>query len=80
MTSSVISKDRLEPDAQSTNSDPTANLTFNLRLSEEEKRARSRVILPYLEHQGGKSGPQIFYEADDGDDFDEEDPDDDLDI
>lgn len=28
--------------------DPTANLTFNLTLSEQEKRARENVVLPYL--------------------------------
>lgn len=27
--------------------DPTANLTFNLSLSDKEKEARSQVILPY---------------------------------
>ncbi|XP_064460058.1 elongator complex protein 5-like [Ornithodoros turicata] len=62
--------------------DPTANLTFNLRLSEGEKDARDKVVLPYLkkpdlpEHPGTGS---ITYTLEKEDDFDEEDdPDDDL--
>ena len=63
--------------------DPTANLTFNLSLTEREKDDRSRVPLPYMHHKqagGTASGGKIFYQPDDADDFDEEDPDDDLDI
>ncbi|CAH1239435.1 ELP5 [Branchiostoma lanceolatum] len=68
--------------------DPTANLTFNLRLTDTEKEARSRVVLPYMHHHRKKApnkpaanpGGQIFYQPDDVDDFDEEDPDDDLDF
>ena len=30
-------------------SDPAANLTFNLTLTESEKEARSRIVLPYTE-------------------------------
>ncbi|XP_077998454.1 elongator complex protein 5-like isoform X2 [Glandiceps talaboti] len=64
--------------------DPTANLTFNLNLTDTERQARSKVILPYTIAQEKrmpqlKSG-QIFYEPDEADDFDDEDPDDDLDI
>lgn len=59
--------------------------TFSLQLSETEKQSRSRLILPYLrpEQGGGDSAPgtgQIFYQPDAADDWDEEDPDDDLDI
>ncbi|KAF0292693.1 hypothetical protein FJT64_009314 [Amphibalanus amphitrite] len=47
--------------------------------------SRDRLVLPYLrpEQGGGDSGPgtgQIFYQPDAADDWDEEDPDDDLDI
>ncbi|KAI8500366.1 Elongator complex protein [Branchiostoma belcheri] len=76
-----------QPDQES-QVDPTANLTFNLRLTDTEKEARSRVVLPYMHHQRKKApdqpaatpGGQIFYQPDDVDDFDEEDPDNDLDF
>lgn len=70
--------------------DPTANLTFNLRLSEQEKAARDAVVLPYMHHLQGmpircngslisiESKPAVTSVLDD--DYDEEDPDDDLDI
>lgn len=54
--------------------DPTANLTFNLRLKENEKEARSHVQLPYMQMQNKEI---IETEIDM---YDEEDPDDDLDI
>ena len=73
--------------------DPAANLTFDLHLSSKEKQDRSKVILPYTavrdgmgvatgspSHAPGGSGGQIYYQPDDADDFDESDPDDDLDI
>ncbi|XP_064611750.1 elongator complex protein 5-like [Liolophura sinensis] len=71
--------------------DPTANLTFNLSLTDEEKQARSKLVLPYTKAMdrpvigtdntsGGGEGGKIFYQPDEADDFDEEDPDDDLDI
>ncbi|CAB3991444.1 Elongator complex 5 [Paramuricea clavata] len=67
--------------------DITSNLTFNLTLTEAQKQARAQLQLPYLLDDktrqtqldlGKKS--QIFYEADEADDMDEEDPDDDLNI
>ena len=76
--------------------DPTANLTFDLRLSSKEKEERSKVVLPYtaaavrdgvgvapgaVGHTSRVTGGgQIYYQLDDVDDFDESDPDDDLDI
>ena len=65
-----------------------ARLTFRLNLSDHEKAARSQVKLPYMldeEHKATQldrttGGGRIVYERDDADDFDEEDPDDDLDI
>jgi len=60
-------------------SDPTANLTFNLNLSAREKVARERVVLPFAKKSSAGQG-RIFYEAEDEDDLDEEDPDDDLNI
>ncbi|XP_062994727.1 elongator complex protein 5 [Elgaria multicarinata webbii] len=68
--------------------DPTANLTFNLRLSEAERRAKESVPLPYHFSEEKKSSllqtptsqGKIYYEPDAADDIDDEDPDDDLDV
>ncbi|KAJ3157692.1 hypothetical protein HDU89_000068 [Geranomyces variabilis] len=74
--------------------DPTANLSFNLKLTDEQRAARSEVVLPYLHMQQADSAgtvqqhqiqqpavssaeAAIYY---DDDDYDEEDPDADLDI
>ena len=62
-------------------------MTFNLTLTEEQKQARAQLQLPYLlddktkqtQLELGKRS-QIFYEPDEADDIDEEDPDDDLNI
>ncbi|XP_020779654.1 elongator complex protein 5 [Boleophthalmus pectinirostris] len=68
--------------------DPTANLTFNLRLSDKEREAKEKLLLPFmfskdkknaLLHSGAGSG-RILYEPDASDDYDQEDPDDDLDV
>ncbi|XP_037400377.1 elongator complex protein 5 [Pygocentrus nattereri] len=76
---------QMQPD---TKADPTSNLTFNLRLSEVEREAREKVALPFVFSQEKKSAllkqsqgsGRIIYEPDASDDFDEEDPDDDLDV
>ena len=73
--------------------DPTSNLTFNLRLTDAERQAKSNTVLPYILNDDNKSamlvgdggrtakgGGEIIYTPDDFDDFDDEDPDDDLDI
>ncbi|CAL8385041.1 unnamed protein product [Arctogadus glacialis] len=68
--------------------DPTANLTFNLRLSDQERQAKEKLALPFVFSKEKKSallrpGPgsgRILYEPDANDDYDQEDPDDDLDI
>lgn len=63
--------------ANPSNNDPTANLTFDLRLSEAEKEARSKVVLPYMSQQHR----QEEEEGDEDDELDfDSDPDDDLDI
>ncbi|CAL9694744.1 unnamed protein product [Knipowitschia caucasica] len=68
--------------------DPTVNLTFNLRLSDKEREAKEKLLLPYmfskdkktaLLYSGSGSG-RILYEPDANDDYDQEDPDDDLDF
>lgn len=70
-------------------------MTFNLRLTDSERQAKSNTVLPYLLNDDNKSamlvgdggrtskgggGGEIIYTPDDFDDFDDEDPDDDLDI
>lgn len=68
--------------------DPTANLTFNLRLTDKEREAKEKLSLPFMFskekkkailHSGANLG-RILYEPDANDDFDQEDPDDDLDV
>ncbi|KAG8197791.1 hypothetical protein JTE90_006491 [Oedothorax gibbosus] len=56
--------------------DPTANLTFNLRLKDEEVKAKNELQLPYMK----TSDEAIVQSLIDNDLYDEEDPDDDLDI
>ncbi len=57
-------------------------MSFNLSLTEEQKQARSNVVLPYMKAQVSTmgTGGTIFYEPDAADDYDDEDPDADLDI
>ncbi|XP_074050367.1 elongator complex protein 5 [Macrotis lagotis] len=63
-----------------------AGLPFRLHLSEAERAARDALALPFhfsSEKQRASLGPaagHILYEPEDGDDPDQEDPDDDLDI
>ena len=54
--------------------------TFNLSLSEKEKSDRSQVELPYLKQNSDKKESHIEYIPDENDDWDDEDPDDDLDF
>ncbi|XP_058139613.1 elongator complex protein 5 isoform X2 [Dasypus novemcinctus] len=70
--------------------DPTAHLTFNLRLSKKEREAKDSLTLPFqfssekqqvlLRSGPSQASSHIFYEPDAYDDLDQEDPDDDLDI
>ncbi|XP_061922169.1 elongator complex protein 5 isoform X1 [Entelurus aequoreus] len=73
---------------QDQETDPTANLTFNLRLSDAERDAKEKLPLPFVfSHQKkaallntGAGRGRITYEPDANDDYDQEDPDDDLDV
>ncbi|KAJ8254813.1 hypothetical protein GJAV_G00197610 [Gymnothorax javanicus] len=75
-------------EAEQYETDPAANLTFNLRLSEVEREAREKLSLPFVFSEEKKSAllqprsgaGRILYEPDANDDFDQEDPDDDLDV
>uniref|UniRef100_A0A1E1X5G3 Elongator complex protein 5 n=1 Tax=Amblyomma aureolatum TaxID=187763 RepID=A0A1E1X5G3_9ACAR len=74
----VVQKKEEKPVAQQP--DPAANLTFNLRLSDEEKAAKDSLVLPYIKKpSAGRGKGEITYVMEREDDFDEEDdPDDDL--
>ncbi|XP_044260661.1 elongator complex protein 5 [Tribolium madens] len=54
--------------------------TFKISLTEKEKESRDGLVLPYLPKENDSSGGKIHYLLDEIDDWDEEDPDDDLDI
>ncbi|CAH1981627.1 unnamed protein product [Acanthoscelides obtectus] len=56
--------------------------TFKISLTDKEEESRSQLVLPYLpkDENSSTEGGQIFYKFDEQDDWDEEDPDDDLDI
>ena len=57
------------------------NVSFNLNLTAAQQTSRAQVPLPY-EHQGTEQpqAPAIYYDPDSGDDIDDDDPDEDLDI
>lgn len=55
-----------------------AQTTFNLTLTEDQKLAKNKLLLPHQRIQS--HGGHIHYTPDDVDDWDEDDPDDDLDI
>ncbi|KAJ1817645.1 hypothetical protein LPJ75_001662 [Coemansia sp. RSA 2598] len=59
--------------------DPAANLSFNLSLTDKQRQDKASVELPYLDAQVVSAG-EIHYQMDDEDDWDEDDPDDDLEI
>lgn len=62
-------------------SKPESLATFKIGLNDDERALRDKVVLPYLyRDEDEKRGGEIFYELDNMDDWDEEDPDDDLDI
>jgi elongator complex protein 5 len=61
---------------------PPSGLTFNLELTEEQRLAKDKVVLPYERpaiEVGGADAGTIFIDEDD-DAFEGSDPDDDLDI
>jgi len=56
-------------------------ITFKLSLGDKEKFQRSKLVLPYQKtSEDEKQGGLIHYQPDEADDWDDEDPDDDLDI
>lgn len=46
---------------QDPSADPTANLTFDLSLTKQEKESRSRVVLPYTKVMDKQSGLMYMY-------------------
>ncbi|KAJ1734147.1 hypothetical protein LPJ61_001222 [Coemansia biformis] len=71
---------------------PSVNLPFSLGLTEKQRQDKAGVELPYLQAQlaeagisglhtaGGGGGGEIHYQLDAEDDWDEDDPDDDLEL
>ncbi|KAL8286567.1 hypothetical protein RQP46_004584 [Phenoliferia psychrophenolica] len=60
-------------------------LPFNLSLTDSQKAAREEVVLPYLPREDGQVpglmfGGGIEYVPDEGDDMDDDDPDEDLEV
>lgn len=56
--------------------------SFRVSLSEKEKEDRNRLVLPYMlsPEKPEEGGGKVFYQPDAVDDWDDEDPDDDLDV
>ncbi|KAJ8676222.1 hypothetical protein QAD02_012008 [Eretmocerus hayati] len=54
--------------------------TFRIEINEEEMKQRESVPLPYILPGNPGAGSRIIYVPDEADDFDEEDPDEDLDF
>lgn len=57
--------------------------SFRVSLSDKEKEDRNKLILPYMrtvDNPPEEGGGKVFYQPDAVDDWDDEDPDDDLDI
>lgn len=81
-TKSTKVGDAKEGQTEVTSNAENPTSSFNLSLSEKEKEDRSKVELPFWKKEqktGGSSG-KIEYIPDENDDWDDEDPDDDLDI
>lgn len=79
-------KQEVQVVAEDTLTDSMADLSFNLSLTDNQRKAKENVVLPFTKVQQGTpetqqvGGGLIYYEPDAADDFDDEDPDDDLDI
>ncbi|OUM69740.1 hypothetical protein PIROE2DRAFT_57279 [Piromyces sp. E2] len=73
----------LEDKKPSKKVDPTENLTFNLNLTEEEKKTKNQLELPYLSVQDNNDtagSGEIYFDPELDDEFDDDDPDADLDF
>ncbi|OLY80094.1 hypothetical protein AYI68_g5817 [Smittium mucronatum] len=68
-----------DPAPEPTNNDPTADIPFNLKLTDDQKQMKDNIVLPYTEAQV-ETVTTISYQPDTDDDWDEDDPDDDLDF
>lgn len=86
ITSSVVTHTTPSHHQLPPETDPTDNLTFNLTLTDQEREDRDKLILPYHHSAKKKSAllqagsGKIFYQPDEVDDYDDSDPDDDLEI
>ena len=75
-------KDNPNPGLAETSAQSLPISSFNLSLSDKEKEDRDKVEMPFWKKSGvdAGGGGKIEYVPDDNDDWDEEDPDDDLDF
>lgn len=60
--------------------DPESLSTFRIAVAENEQESRDALRLPYEKNTDEQQTGYIHYQPDSDDDFDEEDPDDDLNI
>ncbi|KAK4294374.1 hypothetical protein Pmani_032996 [Petrolisthes manimaculis] len=70
------------PPVENTEADTilASQTTFSLTLTEDQRAAKNKLLLPHTRVQQAGVGGQIHYTPDDVDDWDDDDPDDDLDI
>ena len=84
----VFDNSDMKNDDLENDSDLPKDVTFKLSLSKAEQQQRNKLVMPYTpvkldvkidnDTKNIDHNPQIFYEPDEEDDFDDEDPDDDL--
>jgi len=86
-TVTTESNSNMDDHEKEDSSDLPNDVTFKLSLSKAEQQQRNKLVMPYtpghkveikVEDSCNNNKAQIFYEPDEEDDFDDEDPDDDL--
>jgi hypothetical protein len=77
-----LAQDSKDAETVSPQTQVEALATFSVSLTSEQELSRSKVALPYMRAQNAKTkqAMQITYVPDEADDFDDEDPDADLEI
>lgn len=73
----IVKQDRKDDEPENKPS-PSSLTTFKIEVDQLEKMEKSKLKLPYMSKIHGES--KVYYEPDSVDDWDEEDPDEDLDI
>jgi len=69
-----------DAETEDSKEDQFKEVTFNLNLTKKERQDKEALVLPYTKQKENleANSSKIFYEPDDADDFDDEDPDEDL--